>query len=432
MSIYSSFIMAAFFTLLYIFYIGVKIIDVDFSCFLPNNSKKAMRKKLLAQRNTPLQGANLRRDIRKAFENILVPLGKANKNLLPSRMDLNFRREIEGQIQQLAEQGLCRDIRLINVVPLPKNDFTHWKDDGREWRESELQCTALERFIPLTGGNPVHEIYRKNAYLRVLQSRHIRNSDRTDEKRSYYANRVNINCPSCGAQLKLHSQQTVCPYCGSVIQSEFYDWQTEVFEIYEELSANLLWFLLLFISGAVLFISVFLCLWLIPDTQISLAAGVGVAFLVVVMFLFIAYFRKRKQERLAEKIALYSENYLRSCINETLYKKDSRADLMDYGVGSIILKRVVNMEKNTTITVRVQLSETYLPPGKRPYTRKYKRTLTLQRARYPKKRKSDGNFFIERECPSCGANFIPDSNHCCSFCGYSLQKNNYKWTLPTS
>lgn len=39
--------------------------------------------------------------------------------------------------------------------------------------------------------------------------------------------------------MELSSQQVICPYCGGVIQSEFYDWQTEVFEIYEKMGANM-------------------------------------------------------------------------------------------------------------------------------------------------------------------------------------------------
>ena len=54
---------------------------------------------------------------------------------------------------------------------------------------------------------------------------------------------------------------------------------------------------------------------------------------------------------------------------------------MDYGVGTIRLKKVVNTEETTTITVQVYISETYLPQGRKPHTRKYKRTLVLQRAR---------------------------------------------------
>ena len=30
-----------------------------------------------------------------------------------------------------------------------------------------------------------------------------------------------------------------------------------------------------------------------------------------------------------------------------------------------------------------------------------------------------------------GANFVPDENHCCSFCGYSFQADSAKWVVQT-
>ena len=102
---------------------------------------------------------------------------------------------------------------------------------------------------------------------------------------------------------------------------------------------------------------------------------------------------------------------------------------MDYGIGNITLKKVVNTEDITKIKVKVCASETYLPDRRNPYTKKVKQTLIMQRARYPERRREDGVFFMEKECPSCGANFVPDENHCCSFCGYSLKSDNAKWIL---
>lgn len=60
-----------------------------------------------------------------------------------------------------------------------------------------------------------------------------------------------------------------------------------------------------------------------------------------------------------------------------------------------------------------------------------KKTLTLQRARYPERRKADGELFTEKYCPSCGANFMPDEHGCCSFFGYGLKLNNAKWVIKT-
>lgn len=239
-------------------------------------------------------------------------------------------------------------------------------------------------------------------------------------------------CPSCGAEVTLSSQQVVCEYCGARIQTDFYDWQTEVFEIYEHIGNNLRKFLLLLGCMTVLFLSEFLCLYLIKDTEISLAAGVGTAILVLAALTALAFARKLRHDKLTKRIELYSENYLRSCITEALYKDAGSDELLDYSVGTIILKKVVNTEDTTTITADVCVSETYLPENKKPYTKKTGRTLTLQRARHPDKRKTDGKLFIEKDCPSCGANFIPDEKHCCSFCGYSLDADNAKWVVLTA
>ncbi len=432
MSLSEAFLMAAAFTAICICFIGEKIVEVDFSGLLPKNLKKSKYKRLLAEHSTPLQGTALHAEIKNTFEQILLPLGTSDKSLLPTRMDMTFRRKIEQQIDNLARRKLYRDIRLTDVVPLPKNNFSRWNDDGREWREATLQCSILERLISSQDGRIIHQNYCKNGFLRVLQSRHVRNSDRKGKKKNYYADRVKINCPSCSAQVQLVSQQTVCPYCGGVIQSDFYDWQTEAFEIYEKIGTNLQRMFQLLMAGTILFVSVFLCLWLIPDKQVSLAAGVGTATLIFVLILVFVARHETKQEKLSGKIIRYSENYLRSCINEALYREENNMNLMDYNIGRIILKKVINTEETTEITVRVYISETYIPEKKKPYTRKYKRNLTLRRARYPRRRKGDASFFTEKECPSCGGNFIPDENQCCSFCGYSLQTDNAKWTIWTT
>ena len=106
MSFSDAWIMAAAVALIYLFYVGSKILDFDFSCFQPENRKRAKCKKMLSQHNPPLSGANLRRSIRRSFENILLPLGKADKSLLPARMDRTFRQRMERQIDQLEKQGL--------------------------------------------------------------------------------------------------------------------------------------------------------------------------------------------------------------------------------------------------------------------------------------------------------------------------------------
>ena len=121
-------------TIICAFAIAEKIIDIDFEQFMPKNLKKAKMKRILAKRETPLQGARLQKDIKDSFENVLLPLGKADKGYLPKRMDLTFRRKMVHQVELLGKRKLCRDIQVTDVVPLPKNNFKRWNDDGREWR----------------------------------------------------------------------------------------------------------------------------------------------------------------------------------------------------------------------------------------------------------------------------------------------------------
>ena len=424
-----SLFIAASFAVLCTFYIGKSILTIDFSEYSSKNSKKAKLKRLLAKKDTPLSGSKIRRDIRKAFERILIPLGKADQDLLPARMDMAFRKKIVSQINRLNRNKLCRKIYVTDVVPVPKNHFETWSDDGREWRESVLMCSTLERFESTEDNKVQHEIYRKNSYLRILQSRHIRSADRKEKKKSYYSDMLKITCPSCGASVKLDSQQVTCEYCGAVIKNEFYDWQTESFELYESIGTNLKRFLQLLVSGSILFLCVFLCLYLIEDTEISLAAGVGAAVLAFGVIITPIIYGKVKQEKLAGKIVRYSENFLRACLNEYFWENENDEDLLDFSVGTIKLLKVNHAEETTTVTADIYGIKTFLPENQKPYTEKFKKRLILQRARYPEKRKADGEFFIEKDCPSCGANFMPDENNCCSFCGFGLQVNNAKWIV---
>ena len=156
MSFWDAVSMAAAITIALIGFAANKILDVDFTVFFRRNWKRTKCKKMLAQRKGPWQGTNVQGEIRRAFDLVLLPLEKADKGLLPARMDKNFRRRMEGQIELLERRKLCREIRMTDVVPPAQNGFKYWNDDGREWRESVLQCSALERLLPKEGGCPVH------------------------------------------------------------------------------------------------------------------------------------------------------------------------------------------------------------------------------------------------------------------------------------
>ena len=63
-----------------------------------------------------------------------------------------------------------------------------------------------------------------------------------------------------------------------------------------------------------------LCLYLIKDTDISLTIGVIATLLMLLGIAKIFQSKKEKQEKLPKEIVRYSENYLRSRINDALQK----------------------------------------------------------------------------------------------------------------
>lgn len=116
--------------------------------------------------------------------------------------------------------------------------------------------------------------------------------------------------------------------------------------------------------------------------------------------------------------------------NEALYKTLLTPELLSYSVNNIKLKGVENTSDKTTISVEAMLKQTFLQNNKHIVTKSEKHNWKLCRSRYPNRIKSKGQAVVmEKECPSCGANYIPDNNGCCSYCGYSLQVDNAKWKL---
>ena len=65
MSLSDAIFFAALVTIVGAIGIAEKIIDVDMDQFLPENLKKAKIKRIFAERNTPLQGTNVQKEIQK-------------------------------------------------------------------------------------------------------------------------------------------------------------------------------------------------------------------------------------------------------------------------------------------------------------------------------------------------------------------------------
>ena len=118
-------IIAASFAILCTFYIGKRILTIDFSEYSSENSKKAKLERLLVKKGTPLQNSKIRRDIRKAFERILIPLGNADQDLLPARMDMAFRKKSSVKSTDLIGISFAAEFTLRMLFPFLKMTLKH-------------------------------------------------------------------------------------------------------------------------------------------------------------------------------------------------------------------------------------------------------------------------------------------------------------------
>lgn len=120
-----SLLIAASFAILCIYYIGKKILVIDFSAYRLQNLKKAKLERLLAKKDTPLRNSKIRKDIRNAFERILIPLGKADKDLLPARMDMAFRKKLSVKSTDLTKISFAEKFTLRMLFPSLKITLKH-------------------------------------------------------------------------------------------------------------------------------------------------------------------------------------------------------------------------------------------------------------------------------------------------------------------
>ena len=137
------------------------------------------------------------------------------------RMDQSFRRKFEHEIHLLKKNNIRREMRMA-YLKLPeeyikKNDFKHWSDAGREWREVVLQGTILNRYRDRKNNRILYEDFFAHGAVLLRQSRHIRHNEvgsknRNDEQ-IFYSQYTNVICPSCGANF-IPDQDGCCSYCG--------------------------------------------------------------------------------------------------------------------------------------------------------------------------------------------------------------------------
>lgn len=338
----------------------------------------------------------------------------------------------------LQANDITHEIR-IAYAKLPEankknHDFKHWNDAGREWREAILQGTVSNRYRNKKSGKILYEDFFPHGAILLKQSRHIRHdeveSKNRNEEQQFYSEYQKIMCPSCGAEISLNSNEVHCPYCGGYIKSDFFDWQIEELLIYQDLNPNDYNYKMVAATLLVFFLPAVPCFRFIQSVEIILAVPFVLTVILAVILGAVLLRSKNSTEGLEEQIVRYDEKVLLVDLNEALNDAELTSDLLFYSVDKLQLKAVDNTETQTTITIQAILHKLILQNNQKIIKKDKKMELKLYRARHPRRMKSKGQaVFSEKECPSCGANFMPDKNGCCSYCGYQLTVDNSKWRL---
>ena len=248
----------------------------------------------------------------------------------------------------------------------------------------------------------------------------------------FYSQYTSVICPSCGATVTLTSDEDHCPYCGGYIKSDFFDWQTEEFLIYRDYNPNTRNFKLTAATMIAFFIPAIPCFrFILPHSYFLALGSAFVITALLALLLWLRILRKTDNiEDLKKQIVRYDEKVLHSDLNEALYEKTVSSELLYYSVDQLQLQAVENTDTHTQITLHAILHQLILSSNHRISASNQPVDLKLYRARYPQRMKSKGQaVYAEKECPRCGANFIPDQDGCCSYCGYRLPIDNSKWRI---
>ena len=248
----------------------------------------------------------------------------------------------------------------------------------------------------------------------------------------FYSQYTNVICPSCGATVTLTSDEDHCPYCGGYIKSDFFDWQTEEFLIYRDYNPNTRNFKLTAATMIAFFIPAIPCFrFILPHSYFLALGSAFVITALLALLLWLRILRKTDNiEDLKKQIVRYDEKVLHSDLNEALYEKTVSSELLYYSVDQLQLQAVENTDTRTQITLHAIVHQLILSPNHQISASNQPIDLKLYRARYPQRMKSKGQaVYAEKECPRCGANFIPDQDGCCSYYGYRLPFDNSKWRI---
>ena len=265
-------------------------------------------------------------------------------------------------------------------------------------------------------------MYIREGFVTIVQSRRIRSEDRKKEKATYYHDTETILCASCSAQVTRSGEITVCPYCGAYLESSFYDWQLESFEIGKRNKKRFKYYAILL---AMVLLPAVAAVFLATPWHAGLLPGALAG--IVLALLFVLFLVLAKDP--SKEIVRYSENTLRKNLTEYLWAKQANPSLLELRLDEFEVQKVQHTDTTTHITVKMRVREQTCSPDGRIHARTSSMGLSLSRARFPDRMKAKGAIFQEKECPSCGANYVPDQKGNCSYCGYGLYVQNRNWNV---
>ena len=313
----------------------------------------------------------------------------------------------------LRKHGVIRRLKFLDVSAEQKKSgqiYRKWDQGGKEWRACELGASAVDEYLSQADGKTLMSAYYPFVRIYFSMSRRLASKERTASNQKdkwgrkivkndiFYRDQHIKNCPSCSADLPDGIKDIVCPYCGSTIFSDYYDWQLESLEIEPEhlkLRGFIGWMIIVLASG-----------------------GNG----------------SRVKKRTKQKIVRFSENDFRQDVYESVLKDELSENLIDLWLGEIEIRKITNTDKDTILKTAFPVNKTVIRQGTDGALKIDHRCefilADFMRNRYPDRFMKQGKVVSgERCCPACGAAFTPDEDGNCIHCGSFLFKENYKWRV---
>ena len=344
------------------------------------------------------------------IEDVLLFTQEYEDRKLKYQISESLHEKIDGIRKSLRSQGITRKLKIVNVnVKQNKSGrlFRVWNYGGKEWNACDMNTSIIEQYT----SNSNHEVLCENYYPSVLisytMSRRLKDEDlnalqRKDKwgrqivkKEEFYKDKILRNCPSCGAELPENLKDIVCPYCGSSIYSDYYDWQIESLEI--------------------------------QPRRMQIRGFFG-----WVHYLFEPdIFGSEVKNKRKEKIVRFSPNDFRQDVYESVLDQYKQREYLDIWIGAIEVTSIRNTDDETFLKIKVPVYITESEQRNGVLELKTSREIlsaTFKRVRYPNRfQKKNTVISAEKQCPNCGGTYAPDEKGNCTYCGTFLFKDNIKW-----